>query len=159
MTVAVDSNILFDLLLGNAAHADRSSEWLRSAVETGSVVICPIVYAELAASIGDPSDLARFLTDLGLRLLDFDPAALRDAGRAWRDYTAQRGDRVQCPQCGALFDVRCPTCQGPIRWRQHLLADFLIGAHASVQADALLTRDRGYYRTYFPQLRLWPPGR
>jgi predicted nucleic acid-binding protein len=34
---------------------------------------------------------------------------------------------------------------------------FLIGAHALIQSDALLTRDRGFYRSRFKGLRILEP--
>ena len=36
--------------------------------------------------------------------------------------------------------------------RDHLIPDFLIAAHASLQADRIAALDRGYLRRYFPKL-------
>lgn len=46
------------------------------------------------------------------------------------------------------------ACGPPARMRGHALADFLIGAPATIHSDRPLTRDRGYYATYFPDLEL-----
>lgn len=42
--------------------------------------------------------------------------------------------------------------------RDRVPADFLIGAHAWMRADRFLTRDRGFYRTYFKRLRIVGPS-
>ncbi|MBA3300874.1 MAG: type II toxin-antitoxin system VapC family toxin [Thermoleophilaceae bacterium] len=42
--------------------------------------------------------------------------------------------------------------------RRRILADFLIASHASVHADRLLTRDRGFYRSHFSRLEVLDPA-
>jgi predicted nucleic acid-binding protein len=157
VTAAIDTNVLLDLLGPDPASAHTARQAIAMATGTGAVVICPIVYAELAAGFGRQDDLDRFLRDLRLQLEDFSAAALARAGEAWRIYARRRGQRVQCPRCGSRFDLPCPSCHVPIAWRQHVIPDFLIGGHAVTQANYLITRDPGYYRTYFPQLRLEVP--
>lgn len=159
MTIGSDTNILLDILFDSAQYGEASMRALREALSLGPVVICPIVFAELAAQFPVSDDLTAFLQDLTIRLVDFEPDALVAGARAWRSYTARRGTNVQCPGCGTPFALACPKCGRSISWRQHVIADLLIGAHALVQTDALLTRDRGYYRTYFPDLALRVPVR
>ena len=43
--------------------------------------------------------------------------------------------------------------------REHLLPDFLVAAHAQIQCGRLAAIDRGYFRRYFPQLRILRPPR
>ena len=53
MITAVDTNVLLDVLLPSDEHVPRSRDWLSSAYNAGAIVVCDIVYAELASSFGD----------------------------------------------------------------------------------------------------------
>lgn len=106
------------------------------------MVVCETVYAELAAHFALPGAMDRFLGDIGARLLSSTAGTLEAAARAHREYLARRSS------------ARCPSCNASLPGRVRILADFMIGGHAQKQAEALLTRDRGFYRTYFRSLRL-----
>ena len=154
MITAVDTNVLLDVLVPGEPHAESSEQALAESLRAGPIVISEPVYAELAGRFPAREDMDRFLEDIDIRLRPSGAEALYLAGRAWREYLRRRSDSLVCPSCGTSQDIQCARCGAHLLPRQHLVADFLIGAHATVHTDRLLTRDRGYYRTYFLGLQL-----
>ncbi len=157
MTTAVDTNALLALLYDDA-HADASEAALRRAYRDGNVVVTPVVYTELAADgqFETASDLDTFLADMSIQLAEPSREALVRAGEQFRRYTDRRPDGLQCPSCGTTQTVDCETCGTDLAPRQHIAADFLVGGHAAIDADALVSFDSGFYGTYFPSLTVRP---
>lgn len=140
MRTAVDTNVVSALLSGTAKARSAALAALQRAQDMGELCIAPVVYAELVAMPGrDSAVLEAFLKDADL-VTDWTltPSIWRSAALAFRGYAERR--RAQ----------RGREDPGPRR----TLADFVIGAHAQEQADALLTFDRGLYKTAFPSLKL-----
>jgi len=157
VTTAVDTNALLALLYDDA-HADASEAALRRAYRNSRVVITPVVYAELAADghFASAAALDEFLTDLSIQRTDPSQEALFRAGEAFQQYTDRRPAGLQCPSCGTEQTVPCTECGTDLTPRQHIAADFLIGAHAAVDCDRLLSFDSGFYATYFSSLTVEP---
>lgn len=135
MRTAVDSSVLLDVLSGDEKFGEASRLALKAAYAGGPLLACDIVWAEVSATFGDDRPCGPILSRLGLQFEPVSIAAAERAGRAWRTYRGRKGPR-----------------------RDRMIADFLIGAHALESADRILSRDRGFFRTYFPDLILVDPS-
>jgi predicted nucleic acid-binding protein len=130
MITAVDTNILLDVFLPDKRFASNSAKLLKLAYDEGALIICDIVYAELVPQFEDRSILDRTLETINLSLLSVDSDVAFLAGEKWGLYRKSGGKR------------------------ERIISDFLIGAHAVIKAERFLTRDRGFYRLYFPGLQI-----
>ena len=73
-------------------------------------------------------------------IMPLDTIFAKAAAKSWMKYL-KRKEKIKCPQCGHKMIFRA-----------HFLSDFFIGGFASSKCDAILTRDRGIYKKYFPDL-------
>jgi predicted nucleic acid-binding protein len=138
MTTALDTNVLVALWQADDSLNLGAQHALDHARLRGDLTIAGPVYAELLAFPGrGPAFLEEFCRETLIRI-DWEFAAQdwRDAGKAFQAYASRRR---KARQAG-----------GPRR----ILADFLIGAHASRRSHALLTLDGGTYRAAFPTLKI-----
>jgi predicted nucleic acid-binding protein len=132
--VLVDSNVLLDIATNDPFWGDWSARSLAEAAEHTTLIINPIIYAEV--SIGyttiEALDAALPATLYRREPLPWEAGFL--AGKSFLRYRRRGGSRTSP------------------------LPDFYIGAHAAIGHLALLTRDAARYQSYFPTIEVLAPA-
>jgi predicted nucleic acid-binding protein len=129
----VDSCVLLDVITGDEQWADWSAEQIAAAMDTGRVVINPLIYAEVSVGYETVEELDELLPASEYEREPLPYVAGFAAGKAFLRYGRGGGDK------------RSP------------MPDFYIGAHAAIAGYRLLTRDVRRYRTYFPAIDIVGP--
>jgi len=154
MSIALDTNILLDILLPDPEYKNKSLSLVIEYSRTTRLIISELVYAELASQFSEIDLLNMFLHDFNIILKNTSPEGLWFAARAWKKYIKNRDDTLQCNHCGNKQEVKCQICGENIISKRHIISDFIIAGHAITMADKLISRDRGFYRTYFNKLKV-----
>lgn len=131
--IAIDSSVLIDLLAGDNAAAEGAEVSLRECLSAGPVAVCDVVLAEVTTALRDGAEVLGVLEGMGISFHATEGKAAVRAGEMQRRYR-QRGGK-----------------------RQRTVPDFLVGAHALLQCNALITRDAGFFRDYFKGLKVIVP--
>jgi hypothetical protein len=132
---AVDTSVLVDFLNHDPEFGIASRNALRSCAGEGRLLVCDVVWAEIAGCFPSISACRDTLRELQIEFSPIEAEAAFEAGLAWKAFRKRGGARTR------------------------VAADFLVGAHALVQADRLLTRDYGFYRFCFNRLSIVDPSR
>jgi predicted nucleic acid-binding protein len=139
MRICVDTMILIDVLKDQFR---TFQEMLYQAIAKNQQLVSPsVVFGELMPQFkGDEKQVTDFLSDHKVTIESLDIGSVASAAGSWLKYL-RRKDKVICPNCGHTLPHRV-----------HFLSDFYIGGFALARCDAILTRDRGIYKKYFPTL-------
>lgn len=138
MPTAIDTNVLVEIL-GAGPQSSAAIAALAECGQQNRLVVSAVVYSELLVGAPDLTGLDQVLGGMGIDVdWQVGQAVWAEAARGWREHLHRR---------------KRQGFVGPRR----MLNDFLIGAHAVVAANGLITWDRGIYGTYFPALRIYSP--
>ena len=129
--IAVDAPVLVELL-ADGAHADAVETTLRQALGAGRVVVCDAALAQLSAALRNGADALAALEEMGIHYSAVESKSALRAGEMQRRHRQRGGTARSMP-------------------------NFIIGAHALLQCDALITWNDTFYRDYFKGLKLIVP--
>jgi predicted nucleic acid-binding protein len=132
MRTAIDTSVLIQIQR-HQFEWDRWRDLLDRAAQEGQLLVCPVVFAECAPGYPSAEVALREFDSIQVRFDSLSPESCHLAGETFVRYRRQGGPRV------------------------HLIPDFLIAAHAAMQADRIAAIDRGYFRAYFPDLAMVAP--
>lgn len=135
MITCVDTNVLIDVFGMDPEFGFRSAQALRECLKTGSLHASEVVWIEAASMFPDHDKFLSVMEQLGIEYSGLTKESALLAAGAWRAYVKSGGPK-----------------------RARIAADFLIGAHALQHGGRLLTRDRGFFRTYFKSLTVIDPA-
>jgi predicted nucleic acid-binding protein len=134
MITGIDTNILIDILEPDPVFGEFSREALKECLAQGHVVACEVVWTETATAYQhNVKGLLDSLDQMGIAFSPLSQTTALAAARAWHEYRRKGGTR------------------------RRIAADFLLGAHATMQCDQLLSRDHGFFREYFAGLAVMDP--
>ena len=133
MITAVDSSVLW-AIFNEEKTANQWTETLAYAASEGTLVVSPVAFAEMAHAENDVTSLINRLARFSITYDKMSP---------------------ESAYLGGLIFKRYRKAGGP---RNNMIPDFIIAAHAMVQADRLAAIDRGYLRTWFSDLNLLQPS-
>ena len=140
MIYAIDTNIIYDILLADPEFGPSSRDFVAGLYADGhSLVACDVVWAEASAGFADKSAFRHQMAAFGIDFSPMPEAATIRAGEIWKK-------------------ARLEAARKKEALRLAIVPDFLIGAHALECADALVTRDRGFMRRWFSDLKIVDPS-
>ena len=131
--IAVDAPVLIELLT-DGSRADAVEAGLRQSLGSGRVVVCDAALAQLCASLRNGAEALAALEEMGVHFNAVEAKSALRAGEMQRRHRQRNAG-----------DAR-------------RIDDFMVGAHALLQCDGLITFDTAFHRDYFKGLKLIVPA-
>lgn len=131
--ILIDTCVVTDLADSKSTWFDWSATTLERLDQYHTFIINPIIYAECSVGFEKIEEVETLFKQLGFLIKPIPKEALFLAGKAFLQYKRRKGEK------------------------NNVLPDFFIGAHVAVSGYHLMTRDKGRFSTYFPNIKLIMP--